>query len=196
MIGYRFLSAAGALPPPQGLYEMVVASNGIFLRAERPGLRVILPFSHGQMGAIPGLQPLSFTVEMTRIPAARMAEMARISAASAGEALFYLHFDGLDWSLAQPEQDAQRCSVAASDPWAAHGYLAEAHSHGEMQAFFSAMDDAEEAAGFRIFLVFGARGRQALARIGVFGWFWLVPLEVVAEAPDGLQDAYGDDGLF
>ena len=56
MIGYRFLSAAGALPPPQGLYEMVVARNGIFLRAERPGLRVILPFSHGQMGAIPGLQ--------------------------------------------------------------------------------------------------------------------------------------------
>ncbi len=196
MISYRFVTQGTTPGSPDGLYQVLVGSNGIFIHAERPGLQVIFPIVSGLAGAIPGLAHIEPQVRMTRIPASLMAEMALISSQSALEALFYLRFDGQGWSLHRPEQSAAPCSVQLRDPWAANGFLAEAHSHGELDAFFSMTDDEEEASGFRLYLVFGRRGKCALARIGVFGWFWMAPLDAVCEVPECLEEAYACGSEF
>lgn len=173
-----------------GLYEYVVGANGVFVRAERPGLSALIwidAFNQPIRG-LSDVQP--FVRVDPPVPAllvARMFEMAYRSGNR--EILFYLAPN--PWRILVPEQVQGGASVHPVDPFVGKDALIEVHSHHSMGCFFSGQDDAEERAGFRVYAVLGnlARKPSILVRVGVYGHFWQIPAAWVFALPAGTTDA-------
>jgi len=181
LIGYTTSKETAA--PAGQLYQYVTAGNGVFLRAARTGLEIQLPLA---TFPVRGLPELERKVSMARVPASILALMLHASRlASPNEILFYLRWSQESgWSLETPEQVSTSHSVHPVDPLAGEGVLMEVHSHNNMKAFFSVMDDREEAQGFRIYAVLGRVNTrpEIQCRIGVYGQFlYISPSEVFDE---------------
>jgi hypothetical protein len=194
--------------PLTDLYQYVVGANGIFIRASRPDLDVMI-WVASTREPVRGLRLLAPHVYLGagKVPArqtARMVEMAYH--AQAREILFYLQVEPWKnyeaepawmarpphpWVLTLPSQIATSASVRPSDPFGAPDALIEVHSHYSMEPFFSNMDDRDEQ-GFRIYAVLGNLLSQPMlhVRIGVYGHFYKIPAGWVFELPVGLKDAY------
>ncbi len=90
-----------------------------------------------------------------------------------------------DWELALPEQtqSVTHCEpVETGYDSSAHRAVIEIHSHGRSPAYFSAIDDADETGGFRIYGVLGKLHQaqpELLLRVGLFGHFWIIPVSAV-----------------
>ncbi|NMC84308.1 MAG: hypothetical protein GYA58_03380 [Anaerolineaceae bacterium] len=179
------------LPPaPAGLYEYVIGSNGIFVRASRPGLEALIwvAATNNEIRGLAQVQP--FVRVYKPVPAwlvGRMFEMA--FRAGDKEILFYLSPN--PWRLALPEQVQSKGSVFPVDPYASGSdTMIEIHSHHNMQPYFSKTDDHDEQAGFRIFAVLGNLGHNPsiAVRAGVYGHFWGIPARWIFDLPAGVHD--------
>ena len=186
------------------LFEYIVAANGVFIRAEKPGLKVLLKLHPMDTikNAVRGLEALREYVEVERMPAGILESVMQQSEyALPNEMLFYLQDAAESWELVIPEQRTSpvECAPIRPDDPAAQNALVEIHSHGNLDAFFSHTDDQEEAFGFRIFCVIGTpaggnygyrdgkRMWEMRCRIGVYGHFVEVPAEWLFETlPDNL----------
>lgn len=197
LVDYQFY-CGGPLPEmPPCLYQYLAASNGVYVRAKRAGLEAIAWHSNLER-PIEGLAPITPWARLTsgRAPrelAARMLEISR--RAGDNEILFYLvpPMDGRNWRLVVPEQIIGAGSVRPVDPLNAWGQAAliEVHSHHGMQAYFSGIDNRDEATGFRLYGVLGnLHTRPTLRmRVGIYGHFQPITADSVFEIPDGLVDA-------
>jgi PRTRC genetic system protein A len=182
------------LPPMQpGLYEYVIGANGIFVRAQRPGLEALI-WVASTVKPVRGLAEVMPYVRLSnRVRAhllARLFEMA--FRANGKEILFYL--SGNPWQVYVPDQVQSVASVHPVDVFAGgQDTLLEVHSHHNMGAFFSGADDKEESGGFRIFAVMGNLAVQPtiLVRVGIYGHFWQIPAALVFELPNGVRDGLG-----
>lgn len=191
------LLARGETLPEKGpcLYEYVFGANGIFVRAKRPELEALI-WVASTRERIRGLSDVTPVVTIReRVPAravARMIEMAYL--AEHFEILFYIAHTPDGWRMTSPNQDQRHTSVRPVDPFAGGtDTVIELHSHHSMQAFFSATDDREERAGFRVYSVIGdlVMRPTILTRVGIYGHFWNIPSEWIYSLPVGVSD-----GLF
>jgi PRTRC genetic system protein A len=177
------------------LYEYVFASNGIFVRAKRPGLEALIWVASTRQ-PVRGLSAVKPYVKVSnRVPRHQVARLFEMAYRADGkEILFYL--GGNPWRITVPEQVQQIGSVRPVDPYAGGAdTLLEMHSHHNMGAFFSSTDDRDEVSGFRLFAVLGRlNSRPAiLVRVGIFGHFWLIPAGMVFELPAGVRDGLWED---
>jgi PRTRC genetic system protein A len=182
---------------PAGMYEYVVAQNGVFVRAERPGLQVQIGIASADY-PINGLVGLDTFVVLTvpKVPEKALStilEQARKAAPN--EILFWLQPptpERSGWRMITPEQVASPMAVHPVDPFDPESIptLIEVHSHHGMEAFFSGTDDRDET-GFRIYAVLGEIDTHPTIRVraGVYGHFSDVAADQVFHLPQGIADA-------
>jgi PRTRC genetic system protein A len=186
----------GALPPIGAfLYEYVLASNGVFVRAQRPEFEAqpLIGHVYNPVRGLPELNPaVSMRTEL--VPAGLVAAMClRAYKAAPREILFYLaQRDG--WKLRIPLQHQSAGSVIAVNPFSGGVDTAiEVHSHHSMRAFFSSTDNKEEQVGFRIYAVLGridSEQPEIRVRVGIYGHFQEIPANWVFDLPDWMQDVH------
>ena len=197
-VNYHF-AHSGTLPPlGPYLYAYIVAENGLFVRADRPGLQALIPLG-GCPITIRGLARLEPHVEMShpRVPAVQLQQiLQRARQAAPREILFYL-LPGPPWKLVIPAQYQSPYRVRPVEPHHPHSAAAliEVHSHHLMPPTFSTTDDQDET-GFRLYAVFGKLHRQPALRlrVGVYGHFWEIPATRAFELPEGITDALDREG--
>jgi PRTRC genetic system protein A len=182
------------------LYEYWLAGNGLFLRAKRTGLEVVLPLVHYQVKGLADLPPY-LKLDYPPVPkmlVSRMLELARQAKNEQGpplEQLFHLSYDepACQWRLEVPAQVQTSGSVQPVESGVGSSYeraILELHSHHGLSAYFSTTDDRDEARSFRLFAVIGRIFDQPeiRVRVGVFGHFWEVSATTVLEIPEGWLD--------
>jgi len=184
--------AKSALPPvPERLlYQYVVAANGVFVRAWRPGLSAMIPINAMESFYGDGIRGLVDVQPYVQLESQVPARLTRLIFQRAlkeidREILFYLSGGSRSlnqpWRVIVPVQTATATSVRAVND-AGVDTLIEIHSHNRMVAFFSSTDDREERTGFRIYAVIGnlAGNRPEIrVRVGIYGYFWTIPASVV-----------------
>ena len=190
----NYLFATNTLPPVSPcLFEYVVGSDGIFVRAKRPGLEALIPISYSN-DPIRGLAQVDPYVSIHRRVPENLVKMMLYRAWQEGtrEILYYLKAD--PWRILLPDQVQYGAAVRPVDPFVSGSdTLLEVHSHHHMSAFLSSTDDHEERAGFRLYAVLGrvnTNHPQILARVGIYGHFWTIPADWVFELPSFVQDAF------
>jgi PRTRC genetic system protein A len=196
LVSYKIVST---LPLPENtskMYEYLFAGNGVFVRAIRPGLEVIMPIEtfNQPIRGLPALEP-QLKFNYPQIPKDILLSIWQQSCLAEDEnkelieILFYLEYRQQMWRLLVPSQIQRRDRCQPTHPY--HEALVELHSHGSMNAFFSATDNAEEN-GFRIYAVIGkldTNHPEILVRIGVFGYLWTIEASQIFELPNFFVDA-------
>lgn len=194
----HILATEPELPAPGPyLYEYVIAGNGIFVRAKRPGLEAMIPL---RACKINGLEPVAPYVNLvSRMPEKLLVTALRWSVeALPNEALFWygLDADMQVWTIMRPRQIRTRTSVRPDDPHDEFGAqaLIDLHSHNSMPPFFSTTDNKDET-GFRIYAVVGSITPEVVdswpalrVRVGIYGHFWTIPAARVFNLPPFLRD--------
>lgn len=190
---------AKTIPPPiqpGRLYDYIVASNGTFVRAWRPGLSAMIQIGDGSsMRGLVDVQP--YVMLESQVPVRLTAAMlTKAHEMGEKEILFYLSGGcrtlNQPWKVMIPRQTATQTSVKVVNGDSGADTLIELHSHHNMPAFFSSTDDKEEQTGFRIYAVIGKldRAPEILVRVGIYGHFGYVPAASIFGLPSVLNDPY------
>lgn len=196
MVDYIFAKEPELPDLPDCLYQYVVGRDGLYVRAERSGLRATIG-CEGFIGEARGLTEVQTELEIVeKVPAIFLVNMLDFARqALPYEILFYLKYEPIDlmksWQLVIPNQVQNPGSVHPVDPFNpnAQKALIEVHSHGRMDAFFSNLDNRDET-GFRIYAVLGQIDDipSIGVRVGIYGHFCPVRAETIFDLPDGLND--------
>lgn len=182
------------------LYDYVMAENGVFIRAERKGLRAQFPISRGH---VRGLEPLKTAIEIAypRVPVLltnTIISLAtdELSEAETKESLFHLRYDARTskWEMVMPEQAQTATSVRPLDDRPGSSYanaMIEIHSHGRLPAFFSEADDMDET-GFRLYGVIGDLDCEECLprirlRVGVYGYYYEINPNRILELTENIR---------
>jgi PRTRC genetic system protein A len=176
-------------------YQYILAGNGIFIRAETRFFEAILPVAPC---AVRGLAPLRhhFRLKVPRIPVRLLdtvltdARRARRPDGGLNEVLYQFHHHGRTVQAKKPPQRTTGVSVMAAsgnDP----AILCDLHSHGNMRAFWSSTDDADEQSA-RIFVVVGKLDMEPeiRLRVGVYGYWQPLPVTAVFTGSGRFKDLY------
>ena len=166
--------------------EYWIANNGVFARAQRPGLTVLMPVSMHEQ-PIKGLVELQPFVQLNPlVPKDLLWRLWAIAYHDCPkEVLFHLILENEQWQLITPDQLQSQTSCRPYDTDAessTHQALIEIHSHGNLPAYFSPTDDTDECGGFRIYGVLGKVREvqfEILLRVGLFGHGWTIPVQQV-----------------
>lgn len=200
LVDYKIVKLREKLPlHSSSMFEYLIGSNGIFVRAVRPGLEVIIPVELFT-ASIRGLERIEPLVRLTtgRIPQQILIQMWKESCIAALaepplEIVFHIHHIQEQWQLVIPEQTQsyEKCRVIEYGLDSSYiNATVEVHSHNRMAAFFSGADDADEG-GFRIFAVLGKvteSSAEIICRVGVYRQFWHVPADWIFELPSFIAD--------
>jgi len=200
LVEYKIVKIGDNLPfHSSSMFEYLMGSNGIFVRAVRLGLEVIIPVEIFT-ASIRGLEPIEPLVRLTpgRIPQQVLIQMWKESCIAALaepplEITFHIHQEQGQWRLEIPEQTQSSAKCRAIEYGLYSSYInatVEVHSHNRMAAFFSGADDADEG-GFRIFVVLGRvteSSAEIICRVGVYRQFWHVPADWIFELPSFIVD--------
>ncbi len=203
-VDYKIVKLGDNLPfHSSSMFEYLIGSNGIFVRAVRLGLEVIIPVEIFT-ASIRGLEPIEPLVRLTpgRIPQQILIQMWKESCIAALaepplEITFHIHQEQGQWRLVIPEQTQSSAKCRAIEYGLDSSYInatVEVHSHNRMAAFFSGADDADEG-GFRIFAVLGKvteSSAEIICRVGVYRQFWHIPADWIFELPSFIADVTGD----
>ena len=200
LVDYKIVKIGEKLPPhSSSMFEYLLGSNGIFARAVRPGLEVIIPVELFT-ASIRRLKPIEPLVRLTpgRITQQIFIQMWKESCIAALaepplEITFHIHHVQEQWQLAIPEQTQSSDKCRAAEYGLNSSYInatVEVHSHNRMAAFFSGADDADEG-GFCIFAVLGKvteSSAEIICRVGVYRQFWHIPAAWIFELPSFVTD--------
>ena len=173
-------------------YQYVLAGNGVFVRAETRFFTALLPVTACTVRGLPPLRP-QFQLLVPRIPARLLdavladAQCARRPDNGLNEVLYQFHHHGRAVQVKKPAQHttptsvttsvATRVTTAVTD---AASTICDLHSHGNMRAFFSQTDNADEQ-GARLYAVIGKLDSEPemRLRVGVYGYWHPLPLTAV-----------------
>ena len=168
-------------------FDYVLGSGGVYVQSRSAHLtaRVLVA-----PGAVRGLAPVAEKVDLAHglIPAQLFETGLRwFKDAPDTERFFAVRWDGDAYRLVVPPQLGTGTRLAYVPP---AGVVAEFHSHGSSNAFFSAIDDRDEQ-GFRIYGVVGRLDDplpELSLRVGVYGHFSPVEWSQVFDSSDpGVQ---------
>jgi PRTRC genetic system protein A len=191
------VNADGSLPEiPNCLYAYIMAGNGVFVYARRPGLETLIPVATGSIAGLPDLAPRINLRQ--RVPVLLVEETLCFSQkVFPNEILFWFNWNG-QWSLHLPEQRVTRSSVVPCDQHDSAGInaLIDLHSHARFSPFFSSVDDRDET-GFRIYAVIGSLNKMPSisVRVGVYSHYYSIPASTVFELPKGIYDVYEQEKI-
>jgi PRTRC genetic system protein A len=192
LVQHLVVNADGSLPEiPDCLYAYIMAGNGVFVHARRPGLEVLVPVTECKIAGLPGLAPQVNVPQC--VSAFLISDVLRVcKQVFPGEALFWFNWVG-EWSIHIPQQQITKTSVVPCDRHDETGTsaLIDLHSHASFPPFFSSTDDKDET-GFRIYAVIGNVDKTPTisVRVGVYSHYFNIPASTVFELPDGIQDIY------
>ena len=205
LVEYRVAFPGLPLPPIEAsLYEYVMAGNGVFIRGARREFQAqycIAPFA---VRGLPELEP-SLGLKESRVPREIVAEMLRRSRSARDtkgepcEIVFHLEFNETGvWQLHVPSQQQSPRRAKPSDDSPVSSYARaciEVHSHVDMHASFSALDDQDEQ-GFRIYAVIGCISKTPVmrVRVGMYGYRHDIPANWVFDLPPEIGDAVTGEG--
>jgi PRTRC genetic system protein A len=192
-------------PIEAGLYEYILAGNGIFVRGERKEFRAQFCIQPFEVRGLPDLEP-RVELKMPRVPSdlvlemLRLARTARDSEGEPCEIVFHLECKKGVWLCHVPEQTQSPMSAKPKDDSPDSTYARaciEAHSHVDMHASFSQTDDRDEQ-GFRVYAVLGCVStRPAIrVRVGLYGYRHDVPASWAFDLPPGIGDAVTGAGTL
>ncbi|MFQ5401712.1 MAG: Mov34/MPN/PAD-1 family protein [Anaerolineae bacterium] len=165
-------------------YQYVLAGNGVFVRAETRFFTALLPVTACTVRGLPPLRP-QFQLLVPRIPARLLddiladAKRARRPDNGLNEVLYQFHHHGRTVQVKKPAQQATDASVTTAVTDTA-SIICDLHSHGNMRAFFSQTDNADEQ-GARLYVVMGRLDSEPemRLRVGVYGYWLALPLTAV-----------------
>lgn len=189
-----------SLPPVSGLYDYVLAADGVCLRANREGLSITLRIADCEVRGLVVVEP-EFAFTLPRVPlelTQTLLDRARAEKGLDGrpvEVMYHLSFIDGEWEMEKPAQTQTRTAVHPIGPFAGTSYATyfiEVHSHHELDFHeFSGTDDASEGTKFRFFgLLTDIFKNPALKlRLNVYGYKVDVPASVVFELPEELVSA-------
>lgn len=205
----KYLEAKGGSLPPffGGLYEEITARNGTFRRVKRLEFEVLLrrgDLISARASSSCFLDTLTpyFRWKLPKVPAEALRCILFVFRKLAPlEVLLYLTFERGEWEVVFPSQIQTEHSVSPiGSPFLTgqNGAVIELHSHHEMPAQFSRVDDEDET-GCRIYSVLGTIfTRPTLrTRVGAFNsTFWEIPSDWVFDLPTGISDARSENGYL
>lgn len=169
------------------MYEFLIAGNGEFVHAERPGLKAVIPNGSSNRPDLPHIEP--YVRVDQKYPDWMMDEILKMARKRGEfEYLFALQPD----SIMVPAQEATAGTVRPINPYDVimASTLCELHSHHRMEARFSPTDDKEET-GFRIYAVIGRiyTEPEIRVRVGIYGNMWEIPASTVFQSLGPFKDA-------
>ena len=176
-------------------YQYVLAGNGVFVRAETRFFTALLPVTASTVRGLPPLRP-QFQLLVPRIPARLLdailvdARCARRPDNGLNEVLYQFYHHGRAVQVKKPAQQTTPTSVTTAVADAAT-IICDLHSHGNMRAFFSQTDNADEQ-GARLYAVIGKLDSEPemRLRVGVYGYWQPLPLTAVFTANGPFKDLY------
>lgn len=181
-------------------YQYILAGNGIFIRTETRFFEAVLPVVSCM---VRGLEPLhhSFQLHVPRMPARLLdtilSDARRARQPSGGrpdnglnEVLYQFHHHGQTVQVKKPPQQATAVSVLAPGSNDVN-ILCDLHSHGNMPAFFSQTDDADEQAA-KLYAVMGKLDTvpEMRLRVGVYGYWLALPVTAVFTGNGPFKDLH------
>lgn len=193
------------LPANDGLaYQYILAGNGVFVRAETHFFTALLLVTACTVRGLPPLRP-QFQLLIPRIPARLLDAVltdARCARRSDGgrldnglnEVLYQFHYHGRTVKVQKPAQEATPTSVTTAVADAdtdTDTIICDLHSHGNMRAFFSQTDNADEQ-GARLYAVIGRLDSEPemRLRVGVYGYWLALPLTAVFTNNGSFKDLH------
>ena len=198
LAGYHVVRDDAPLPAIDAghLYNYLLAGNGVFLQAQRPGLSVLLRIAPALVRGLPVLRS-RLRVRFPRVPKPIVREMLSVAAEAARdpngglEVLLYLTLHAGRWQLLQPTQEQTHSSVQLArdaDRAAVMDALIDVHSHPFAMRGFSGTDNQSDGGAFRFaVLIADPAGAPSLhARLCVYGAFLEVPPALLFELPEDL----------
>ena len=167
-VGYIINHPAGP-EGQQGIgYDYVLAGSGLYVQAESPQLVARVRVSTAQ---VKGLEPVDEKVQLRHglIPGFLFQLALDACIANHRQERFYaIRWQGGRYELVEPRQEGTAASLSYN---VIQDAVLEMHSNGQMQAFFSSTDNADEL-GFRIYGVIGRLDQpvpEVNFRVGVYG---------------------------
>jgi len=207
LVGYRIAYPGTPLPPIEAsLYEYVMAGNGIFLRGARREFQAQFCISPCTLRGLAYLEP-SLQLKAPRVPREIVTEMLRRARAARDakrepcEIVFHLELGETGvWQCHVPNQAQSPMRAKPSDDSPSSSYARaciEVHSHVDMHARFSSLDDQDEQ-GFRVYAVLGCISTRAVmrVRVGMYGYRHDIPANWVFDPPPGIGDAVTGEGTL
>jgi PRTRC genetic system protein A len=197
LVHHLIVNPDGSLPEiPDCLYTYILAGNGVFLYARRPGLEALIPISTSKITGLPELTP---QVNLTKRVPLFLLEYALhyCKQVFPNEGLFWFNWTD-DWRIHIPDQQVTNASTVPYDRHdrAGTSALIDLHSHGRFSPFFSLTDNRDEV-GFRIYAVIGNLDKvpRISVRVGVYSHYFYVPASTVFELPDDIKDTYEQEDI-
>jgi PRTRC genetic system protein A len=169
-VGHLVNTPSGLQGEPGLGYNYILASDGLYLRAESALLKATIQIAGCQ---VRGLAALSPHVELVhgKLPRHIWDLALSLMLLDPGRELYVaIVWTGDAYSLRVPEQTVTGAAVRYEP---VKDTVVELHSHGGMSAFFSSTDDADEV-GFRVYAVVGKLPEEKVEvsfRVGVYGYF-------------------------
>ncbi len=207
LVQYHIARRGIPLPPIEAsLYEYVMAGNGIFVRGARREFQAQLCITPCTVRGLQDLEP-SLQLNAPRVPREmvedmlRQAREARDAQGNPCEIVFHLELDELSaWQCHVPNQTQAPARAKPMDDSPASSYARasiEVHSHVDMHARFSSIDDEDEL-GFRIYVVLGLISTTPAmrVRVGMYGYRHDIPARRVFDLPPGIGDAVTGEGTL
>jgi PRTRC genetic system protein A len=178
-INLRLISATlhttPELPTQTHVLDYVVAGNGLFVRAENSIMAACVPAAknHHRMNFGLNIQLAYLRLKVPKVPEHLLWGIyAQAHSMLPSEAMFqFVHRQQLaidaGWSWIFPQQTGEPSAVEYADTATA---AIDLHSHGNLFAFYSGTDDADEL-GFRLYCVIGeiATNPHIICRVGIYG---------------------------
>ncbi len=197
LVQHLVVNMDGSLPEiPNCLYAYIIAGNGMFVYARRPGLEALIPVFKCQIAGLPELTPRVNIAK--RVPPFLVEEALHFcKQVFPNEALFWFNWTD-EWSIHIPDQQITNASTVPCDRHDKAGTraLIDLHSHAIFSPFFSPTDDQDET-GFRIYAVIGNVDKTPTisVRVGVYSHYFNIPASTVFELPDGIKDIYEQEEI-
>lgn len=188
-----------SLPANDALaYQYILAGNGVFIRAETSFYDVLLPIAPCTARGLARLTQ-HFQLKAPRIPAKLLntvfvdARRARRADGGLNEVLYQFHHYGQAVQVKKPVQQATAVSVV-TNRGDGRSILCDLHSHGNMRAYFSQTDNADEQAA-RVYAVIGKLDSvpEMRLRVGVYGYWQPLPVTAVFTGSGPFKDLYKEE---
>jgi hypothetical protein len=207
LVQYHIAKPGIPLPPIQAaLYEYILAGNGIFIRGARREFQAQFCIEPCEIRGLANLEA-SLQLNAPHVPREIVTEMllrARMARDADGrpcEIVFHLELDEARvWHCLVPSQAQETARAKPADDSPSSSYARaciEVHSHVDMCARFSSLDDQDEV-GFRVYAILGCISTRAVmrVRVGMYGYRCDIPANWVFDLPPEIGDAVTGEGTL